>query len=698
MRTTAHIFGFLLLSVPCFSQTKHSVEQLAKVALEITLLIDPLFTEEGDQVLSSDEWNEKINEWIWLMENPIKQDQITRERLSEIPFLNKQDIELILNYSSVTPIKDWEQFIHIDGFNPEYPDYLAYFFDFTKSHETNYIKGSKKIFHPIQVELFQRFRLTHAVETTQLLYYPTSQQALIAPGIRTQLTTKSEKWQFSALADKKEGISFHDSGIITISSWNLYRRSEANRYLILGNFRVKTGSGILLSQSSGSSSTGRKLRTTSYSAKPSISTTSTSILNGLALGLPLGKLVNIDAFFAPNRFKSFRSEASRLSSPNLGLQIQSEGSRSGLQLAFTHQVSGRWAASAGVETLISFKKNQSTAPTLHLSGEVMLATSILSDVEQTRHPYFDEIEDPRSEESIKDNSSILRKSPLLQFQSFWSWSPNLQFHYGMRHKSAGFEWKSGSFRSSFDSNIDELEYWFQLRGAQDRERWPQRSRWSITKIYMSTRSTSPELPATLRKEKTAVLLELKDPLSQTLTLQTTWARDEELDVAQGVPGDEQWSIYLLNQLRSSALLEHLFQTGLYHRIRVQHVASQPISTYMHWEHGIILDQSLHVPIKQFLLKWKVSVYRTGASTSGRVVEEHLYKTFSSFYVGGVGNVQSLQLLYESSLPRRNVKPWNSLSIWIQLSRHERLRIHSNNSTLIPEPVQYRLTLQTRIRF
>jgi hypothetical protein len=352
--------------------------------------------------------------------------------------------------------------------------------------------------------------------------------------------------------------------------------------------------------------------------------------------------------------------------------VQGEEKKYGVQFSMIHLASKRWGGSIGVQSLLPLDKTFSGKSSILLDGEWSVVSS------ETR--------------SLSDWTS------LFQMQSIWSWNRDLQFQFGFREQSPGFEWKAGSHRSVFYPEEKESQYWFQLRATRSRDNWPQWIRLAVTKFYSTSLSTSPLHPVPLKKEKTTFSIELRNRIRQTLVLHSAWAQDDRLVLHQSKPGEEKWQLSLLQELKNSVQFEHLFQSGLYHRVRVQHRLSKIPSSSLKWEQGFILDQSLHIPYRNWLLKWKGSFYRTGLHTSGRLVEEHLYNSFSSLYAGGIGNVQSIQLLYEPTTLSRK-KDWNSISIWIQISRHERIRNGSTDEgSFLPDPVQTRITLQTRIRF
>lgn len=668
----------LFFSFSGVAQSSQSSEKLARIALEITLILNPNFTEDPDNDVGSIEFNEQVNEWIWLMENPIRPDQFTRERLSLIPFLDKDQIERILVISSQSTIRSWNEFLNIEGLNQVYPEYLVYFFDFSSSptpQKRNRFRKSTTS-PPTQIELLSRLRLTHLNSYEGNLKSPNTMNTftspLYSPSVRSQINSKGDQWQFSVLSDKEEALSYRELGIGSITSWNLYFRPRANTYLMIGDFRVRSGSGVILSQSSGTSSSVESSRTISYLAKPTLSTSPSGILRGFAMGFPLGEIFKLDLFITPTGLRNGISENTRQQSPNHGIRVIADGEKYGIQFAVIQLESMRWGGSIGVQSLFPMNNTFSRKSSIVLDGEWSMVSS------KTR--------------------SHLDWTTLYQIQSTFSWNRDLKIQIGYREQSPGFEWSAGSHRSVFYSDEKERHHWFQLRATRYRDNWPQWTRLAVTKLYFTSLTTSPLHPVPLNKEKTTLSIELRNRIRQTLTFQSTWKQDNHLVLHINKPGGELWLISHLYEMKNSAQFEHRFQSGLYNRVRIQHTLSKNSSTNQKWEQGFILDQSLHIPYRNWFLKWKGSFYRTGLYTSGRLVEEHLYNSFSSVYAGGIGNIQSIQLHYETTSISRN-KDWNSVSIWMQISRHERLRNSSTNGgSLLPDPVQIRITLQTRIRF
>ncbi len=657
-----------------------SSDKKMEIALQVIRIQMDLYDPASEE---TNEWDldmeEHINLILWLLDYPLSPSEFSLETLKNIPLLSETEITLILEHTSSNPITSYSEFLSVEGFTPTHPDLLRYFFVFDT--EPIQIRSEIEIVSRVKQKITQTLGSLFASEQHLQTREPMEQQHQIRAGFKN--------WRFSGIWDRPVKFGEYAQNM-TSTSWNLFWNSPSGMNLIFGDFRTKAGSGVLVSSSSSYSLNASGSRLTHFSSNPALSISKSSLKKGIAMGFTTRNSLSINGFWAPKEADLLRKIGFTQANPMIGIRIQKQLNQIRQQVVFVH----RPTEGSGVS--LSFFGNLSEKPFISkeikrigLSGEW-------------------------NGLSIGSRSS---RQQAFQLQNEWIFSDAVQLYFGFRQLSSEFRWKSGSARLHLSDTEAESLLWARIR-------WVMMSKWPKTGIdkmtidllrtSLSTGTTSPTTPIPLNKHSLHLTSNLNGKRN-TLILTSQWNMHNDLSISiesnpeekffglnstdfESTITDEQWQLLHFGKWRHSVHFELPTTRNMTNRLRFQYISSSAVSARNTKEQGFMLGHDLHFTHNSLSFKLKWAVYQTTASTSGRVTEDYIYRSFSTVYVGGAGIYQSFQIAYDSGAMSRRRQKRDSLTVWMQISRQERFKEGIQLYLKIPEPVNYRMSMQTRIRF
>lgn len=669
-------FSFLSAQAQKRSSSPHSPlspDQRMDIAVQIAMILKGTNQLDSDEQQEwSPEWQEQITDIIWLLEHPLSPSLFTQSRLEKIPLLDASEINLILKHSKVNRYRNWEEFLRMDGFTPEYPELIRHFFVFDAQE--------KRTSYPSEYLIRVKWSLSERHES--LTHRNDKKYVKDALTVQNQFRMSVNNWKFFSLWSPSDR-SVNKSLQFIRGTWYL-SWSSSKSYFILGDFRTKSGSGILLSSSSGNLITGSGSVLTTFYSRPANSRRSASTLRGITAGIQIGTSLKADGFILPQATNSAFIRSASQHPPLFGLRILYEKRGIHSQIALMHHLINGSGISMAVSDISPFNRHLSeNIKKMNVSGE----WNFLQSGRNT--PW----------------------NQAFQLQNEWVFTDAVRLYFGLRKLSSGHTWNSGGLDLQLTEFEKERHFWSTVSWTLSPTNGLYRTIFKITGLQMSSATTSPLNPLKIGKESILFSAELRNLPRYKFSFISRWNGKEDVTVFRraaasergilvnpverltGVYNLDDWIFLHAVSWQNTLNVEMNHSEFIRNRIRIQHTHHRIDSGYEPSEYGMLLGHDMQLKRDLITLSFKWYVFRTTTTTASRVADEYLYSSFSTFYAGGTGNIQSLQFAYESAIdylfPGR-------VTFWIQFSRQERLNQASDSSTLTPVPVRYSLTFQTRL--